>query len=74
MPDPVEWRAFDALLKRHPAGSMVWEGTPTPETVTALEQRGIEALVFDPAANEPLAGDYLSVMRDNLAGLSRGPR
>ena len=74
MPGPEEWRAFDALLKRHPAGSMVWESTPTPEIVTALEQRGIEALVFDPAANEPSAGDYLSVMRDNLARLSRESR
>ena len=74
MPAPDDWRAFDELLKTQPAGSMVWEGTPTPEIVTALEQRGIDALVFDPAANEPSAGDYLSVMRDNLAGLSRGPR
>jgi zinc transport system substrate-binding protein len=74
MPSAAEWRAFDELLKRHPARSMVWEGTPTPEIVTALEQRGIETLVFDPAANEPSDGDYLNVMRDNLVGFSRGPR
>jgi zinc transport system substrate-binding protein len=74
MPSAAEWRAFDELLKRHPARSMVWEGTPTPEIVIALEQRGIETLVFDPAANEPSDGDYLNVMRDNLVRLLRGPR
>jgi zinc transport system substrate-binding protein len=74
MPSAAEWRAFDELLKRHPARSMVWEGTPTPEIVIALEQRGIETLVFDPAANKPSDGDYLNVMRDNLVRLLRGPR
>lgn len=74
MPSAEEWRAFDELLKTHPAHSMLWEGTPTPEIVAALDQRTVESLVFDPVANRPSAGDYLSVMRDNLARLSRGPR
>ena len=74
MPSPAEWRAFDELLKSHPARSMVWEGTPTAEIVAALEQRGVESLVFEPVANRPPADDYLGVMKDNLARLSRGPQ
>lgn len=70
-PSAEEWRAFDELLKTHPAHSMVWEGTPTPEIATALDQHGVKTLVFDPAANRPTDGDYLSVMRNNLARLSR---
>ena len=70
MPNPEEWRAFDELLNEYPARSMVWEAIPRPETVAALDQRGIETLVFEPSANRPQEGDYLSVMRDNLARLS----
>ncbi len=70
MPSATEWRAFEELLKTHTARSMIWEGTPTAEIVAALDQRGVESLVFDPVANRPPAGDYLSVMRENLARLS----
>ena len=70
MPNPEEWRAFDELLNEYPARSMVWEAIPRPETVAALDQRGIETLVFEPSANRPQEGDYLSVMRENLARLS----
>ena len=74
MPDSAQWGAFDALLQQHPARWMVWEGTPEPEIVTALDQRGIATLVFDPVANRPLTGDYLDVMRDNVTRLSEGFR
>jgi len=70
MPNPEEWRAFDELLKEFPAGSMVWEAMPRPEIIAALDQRGVEALVFETVANRPRDGDYLRVMRDNLARLS----
>jgi zinc transport system substrate-binding protein len=70
MPGPGEWRALDELLQQHPARLMIWEGMPEPEIVTALDQRGVETLVFEPVANQPTDGDYLSVMRENLARLS----
>jgi hypothetical protein len=43
---------------------------PRPEIIAALDQRGVEALVFETVANRPRDGDYLRVMRDNLARLS----
>jgi zinc transport system substrate-binding protein len=70
MPGPDEWREFDVLLKEFPARWMLWEGVPRPEIVAALDQRGVEALVFEPVANQPADGDYLSVMRENIARLS----
>jgi zinc transport system substrate-binding protein len=70
MPGAEEWRAFDELLKRHPARSMVWEGAPRSEIVAALDERGVTALVFEPVANEPVDSDYLTVMQKNLTRLS----
>ena len=70
MPGPDEWGEFDELLEEFPARWMLWEGVPRPEIVAALDQRGVEALVFEPVANQPADGDYLSVMRENIARLS----
>jgi zinc transport system substrate-binding protein len=70
MPGPEEWRAFDKLLNEFPARWMVWEGAPKPGILAALDRRGVTTRVFDPSANKPADGDYLSVMRDNLIRLS----
>jgi zinc transport system substrate-binding protein len=70
MPGPEEWRAFDKLLNEFPARWMIWEGAPKSGILAALDQRGVTTRVFDPSANRPADGDYLSVMRENLARLS----
>jgi len=55
------------LLEHHPARWMVWESEPRPETVGALEQRGVQSVVFDPCANRPKIGDFLTVMSANAS-------
>lgn len=70
MPGPEEWRAFDKLLDEFPARWMLWEGAPESDIAAALDQRGVEVLLFEPGANKPTDGDYLGVMRENLARLS----
>jgi zinc transport system substrate-binding protein len=60
---------LETLLKRHPARGMIWEGTPIDESVKMLNDKGIQSTVFDPCSNVPQAGDYLSVMRDNVRNL-----
>ena len=74
MPNADEWRAFDRLLEEFPARWVVWEDEPSPDMVAALDQRGVAALVFEPVANKPTDGDYLSIMQENLARLSRQRR
>ncbi len=74
MPGPEEWRAFDKLLNEFPARWMLWEGAPEPEIVAALDQRGVKTLMFELVANQPADGNYLSVMQENLARLSRRRR
>ena len=66
MPDAAAWRGLQQLLSEHPAEWMLWEGEPRPEVAERLREMGIESVVYDPAANRPEQGDYLTVMRANV--------
>ena len=55
------------LLVGHPARWMIWVGKPTDETIEGLKKLGVGSVVFDPCGNTPASGDFLSVMRSNLA-------
>ncbi|MGD8866541.1 MAG: metal ABC transporter substrate-binding protein [Gemmatimonadales bacterium] len=68
-PDDRAWSELRALLREHPARWMLWEGRPIPEITARLEELGVNSVVFDPCANVPEAGDYLSVMRANVRNL-----
>jgi hypothetical protein len=48
---------------------MIWESEPADAIRETLESRGVSSIVFSTAANTPVNGDYLSIMRDNLADL-----
>ena len=69
VPSAGEWVALQALLKEHPARVMLWEDGPNQETVVRLQTFGIDVVVFSPAGNRPEAGDFMSVMRENLQRL-----
>jgi len=74
VPDGHAWDHLEEGLQSHPAKWMVWEGEPLEETVSALADRGISSIVFDPCGNRPGDGDYLSIMAANavaLEGLGR---
>ncbi len=68
-PGATGWRELRSLLDEHPAGWMLWEAEPLPETAAQLREIGVESVVFDPAGNRPAVGDYLSVMRENARSL-----
>ena len=70
MPGPAQWQELQRRLGEHPARLMVWEGVPDPATVSELEKLGLQSVVFPPCARRPAEGDYLSVMRASLGGLS----
>jgi zinc transport system substrate-binding protein len=64
-------KELDIILEGHPAKWMIWEDEPKGKTKALLRERGIQSLVFNPAANTPDNGDYLEVMNknaDNLKG------
>jgi zinc transport system substrate-binding protein len=60
-----------ALLGNHRSRWMIWEGSPSAEAMTLVEEVGLGSLVFDPCGNRPATGDYFAVMRANVAQLAR---
>lgn len=48
---------------------MIWENTPLPQVSERLESVGIRSVVFDPCANTPASGDFLSMMEKNVQAL-----
>ncbi len=70
-PADEAWHDLLRVLEAHPAKWMLWEGEPIAETAEELKGMGLESVVFDPCGNRPAAGDYLSVMETNVAGLER---
>jgi len=69
VPDEAALKALQDLLATHPAKWMIWEGDPAPESVAKLDAIGVKSLVFDPCGNRPEKGDWLSMMRANVANL-----
>ena len=70
-PDPSQWKQLENLAQTHAVKWMLWEGEPMLESVEQLRQMGIGSIVFDPCANVPAQGDFLSVMKNNLAALKQ---
>ena len=70
-PDPSQWKALGNLARKHAAKWMLWEGKPNATSVEKLQQMGIGSIVFDPSANLPAQGDFLSVMQNNLVELKK---
>jgi len=69
VPTRNQWGELRAILNNHPAQWMIWEGDPPPDTVEMLKSNGIQSVVFNPSANAPEQGDFLSVMRQNVENL-----
>ncbi|MCB1227517.1 MAG: zinc ABC transporter substrate-binding protein [Verrucomicrobiales bacterium] len=64
-----QWAEFEKAQKAHPAQWLIWEAEPLPASVERLKATGVTSLVFDPCGNRPETGDFLSVMRQNIADL-----
>lgn len=69
MPAESEWVHLTELLKKHPATLMIWEASPIESIAEKLKELNLDYLVFYPCGNKPQQGDYLTVMRENIARL-----
>ena len=65
-PQESEWDKLKALQKEHPSDYMIWEAQPLESVAEKLRELGLEVIVFDPCANKPANGDYLSIMSANV--------
>ena len=71
VPSDEELEILRSLLKVFPAKLMLWEAEPGGATRAKLKALGIESVVFDPCANRPADGDFVSVMRANVERLDK---
>lgn len=71
VPDDKAMDELKAILAKHPAKWMIWEGEPAKESVAKLDAIGVKSLVVDPCGNVPDAGDFLSVMKANVEALEK---
>ncbi len=69
MPEEAEWEVLKQLMEGTGANIMIWEGEPLEEILVRSQGLGIKAVVFDPCANRPVDGDFLTAMEANLSGL-----
>ena len=67
---PDDIASLDSLLARHAATLMLWEAPPLSGTEQQLRERGIVSVVFNPAAQRPSDGDFLTVMTGNAKRLA----
>ena len=71
IPDQVQWRALEQQFETHHAQWMIWEGQPGDQSVKRLRAMGVNSLVFEPCANIPDEGDFISVMKSNIMELDK---
>ena len=74
VPDNKQWLALQQLLNGHEASWMIWEGEPDAQSVARLQALGISSLVFDPGANVPQEGDFMTIMKRNLSEIEKAYR
>lgn len=65
------WHDLEHAMGRHKASWMIWEGKPLESSIQKLQGIGINSIVFNPCANIPESGDFISVMKNNLEELKK---
>ena len=68
-PTERQWAKLRESLGKSTRAWMLWTEEPRAETRKALSSLGVTVVVYRPASSRPPAGDYLTVMGDNLTRL-----
>jgi zinc transport system substrate-binding protein len=71
VPTDAQMEDLKKLVATHPAKWMIWEGEPVAGAVEKVKTLGLQSTVFDPCANTPDSGDWLSVMQANVANIEK---
>lgn len=69
-PSKNQWSKIEGDYSKRTFKFMIWEGQPLDDTRSRLKKAGIETIVFDPCANRPKSGDFMSIMQENLKNLA----
>ena len=49
---------------------MLWEAQPLTKVEQDLGKLGVKSIVFNPCANKPTQGDFISTMEQNINDLN----
>jgi len=66
MPVKVASYDFEDLLSKKDQTIMLWEAEPLPEISSNLMKIGVKVAIFDPCANIPKNGDFVTTMNKNI--------
>lgn len=69
--DDTALNDLKAILAGHRARWMIWEGEPSKDSVEKLAAIGLQSVVFNPCANVPESGDFMSVMKANVEAMEK---
>ena len=69
MPDDAQWAELQAIADQTGASLLIWEAAPPAAALDRAHEMGLMSLVFSPLATRPASGDFLSVMRGQIAGM-----
>ncbi len=65
---------LNAVLAIHRARWMIWEAEPSKDNIEKLAALGLQSVVFDPCANVPASGDFMTVMKANVEAMENAFR
>ncbi|MFZ4767171.1 MAG: metal ABC transporter substrate-binding protein [Roseimicrobium sp.] len=71
IPTDKQMAELQAILAKHPAKWMIWEGEPAKESVEKIAALGLQSTVFAPSGNAPDRGEWLEAMQRNVKALER---
>jgi len=67
---PEDMAALSKIREENPGATLfIWEDDPLPRNIEKLKEIGLTSVVISPCGNQPENGDFLSVMRANVAAL-----
>jgi zinc transport system substrate-binding protein len=67
MPDDAQWADLKAVADKTGASLLIWEAAPPAAALDRAHEMGLASVVFSPLATRPANGDFLSVMRGQIA-------
>ena len=71
IPNEKQWTEMSKFISGTKPNLMFWEMNPRVETQRKLAEMNIQVSVFNPCANKPKNGDFISVMNDNFNSAAR---
>lgn len=69
MPDDAQWQQLRDMADQTGATLLIWEATPPVDAMDRTSELGVKSVVFSPVATRPASGNFVSVMRSQIAGL-----